>query len=82
MNTPDLIFPSFSFSNLTFLFGRPMLIAVLAVFFIFYVVYSSVLIYHWSTYGMKSREVVFAESLFYLVSVALFAVAGLSIFLY
>ncbi len=77
-----MIFPVLPNFEASFLIGKPMLIVVYVVFILLYVLLSAVLIYHWSEFGMKSREVIFAESLFTLVSVILLLVAGLSIFLY
>lgn len=75
----DLFLPAFNF---TFSLGLPFMISVYVVFLVLYVVYSAVLIYHWSSFGMKSPEVVFAESLFTIVSLALFALAGVSIYFF
>lgn len=74
-----LIMPSFNFS---FGLGKPFMVLVFAVFVIIYAIYSIVLFYHWSEYGMKSREVILAESLFTIVSLVLFLAVGVSVYFY
>lgn len=73
----SLIIPSF---GLNFGLSFTALVSVFIIFLMLYILYSSVLIYHWASYGMKSPEVVFAETLFSLVSIILFVIAGLSVF--
>lgn len=52
---------------------------VLVLFFIAYIIISAVLFYHWTSYGMRSAGILVGETLFTLVSVVLFVVAGLAI---
>ncbi len=82
MDNSSLIFPVIPTFESTFLVGTSTLVLIYIVFIMIYVVLSAVLIYHWSEFGMKSPEVVFAKSLFTLVSIILLSVAGLSIFYY
>lgn len=53
-----------------------------ALFLLFYSTVSGILIFHWRRYGMKNSVIVFAETLFLLVSglFAYMAVIGLSLF--
>jgi cytochrome b subunit of formate dehydrogenase len=74
------ILPDLKPINWSLLITQNTLIIILALFFIFYVIVSGVLMYHWSAYGMKSFGVIFSESLFIIVSIVLFIVASLSIF--
>ena len=52
---------------------------VLVLFFVVYLAVSAALFYHWSSYGMRSAGILMAESIFTLVSITLFTVAGLAI---
>jgi hypothetical protein len=72
-------FPNFPHIDMSTVVSTPVLMAVMALFFVFYFIVSSVLVYHWSAYGMRSVTVVVAEGVFVVVSIALFVVAGLSI---
>lgn len=75
-----LIIPSFPELNISFVLNIPVLLVILVLFFIFYSVITSVLVYHWRAYGMKSAGILAAESLFFAVSVILFVTAGVSLF--
>ncbi len=74
-----LVFPNIDLS--TFL-SRPILLAFLVLFLIFYLIISAILFYHWRAYGMKNKGVLFAESVFFAGSVILFVIAGVSLFYY
>jgi len=83
MDEPITIFPSFLSLpqiRLSLFINIPVLIIFFFIFFVFYAIISSVIVYHWSAYGMKSRGIIIAEALFFGVSFALFAVATLSLF--
>ena len=60
----------------------PVLLIILVIFFVAYVVLTSVLWYHWSKYGMGGHGIHVGQTLFLFVSVALFvlALAGLYYF--
>lgn len=75
-----LIVPSFPKLSLDYLLNVPVLMVILVLFLIFYSVVTSVLVYHWRAYGMKSKGILAAESLFFAVSVVLFVSAGVSLF--
>jgi hypothetical protein len=83
-NSPigSILVPSFSFFEGSFILGKPFMVVVLVIFFAMYAVYSSVLIYHWSSYGMKNPDIIFAETLFIMVSLSLFIISGTSLFFY
>lgn len=44
-----------------------------------YVIVSCVLVYHWRKYGMKSRLIPLAETIYFIVSIGLLVLAGLFI---
>lgn len=71
-----LIVPSFKNINFSVFLSRPILLIVLVLFFLVYSVLSSVIIYHWNAYGMKSYGILAMESLFLFVSLVLFVIAG------
>ena len=75
----DFIMPVFPHINLPLFINKPVLLGILALFFIVYSVITGVLMYHWSAYGMKSQGVLVAETFFLFVSVILFVIAGLGI---
>lgn len=60
----------------------PVLVGILAVFFILYMIVTGVLWYHWSKYGMHAQGILVGRLLFSIISVALFgmAVTGLILF--
>ncbi len=83
MQIPDiLLLPKFGKINIDSFINRPILMLVLLAYLAGYVVLTFILFYQWRTYGMKSRGVVVAETIFISVSVALFLLAGLSVTLY
>lgn len=54
---------------------------VLGFVFLIYAVLSCILVYHWRTYGMKSRLIIRAEITYFIVSLSLFCLAVLCIIL-
>lgn len=58
----------------------PILYIILGIFFLSYLVISTVLIYHWNTYGMRAQGVIVAEILYLFVSLILFSIAVLSLY--
>lgn len=50
-------------------------VPLLFLFTIFYLIASGILFYHWETYGMKNKSIVFANIVFLLVSLILFIFA-------
>ncbi len=85
MQIPDVLptsLPFLSSINFGVLINKPVMLGILGVFFVLYCVLSAVLVYHWAAYGMRSRGIIVAESLYFLVSIVLFVSAGLSIFYY
>lgn len=79
MINPQLITPSSINFNLFSYIDAQVLFVILGLFFIFYVVVSVALFYHWIKYGMNHSGVLLAETIFFLGSVVLFTVAILSI---
>ncbi|MFA7216797.1 MAG: hypothetical protein WC095_02350 [Candidatus Paceibacterota bacterium] len=53
---------------------------ILGIFFLGYLVVSTILIYHWNTYGMRAQGVIVAEILYLFVSLSLFSIAVLSLY--
>ena len=78
MDSSVISLPSLPSINFAVVVSSTVLLIVLGVFFIIYLIISSVLFYHWNAYGMGSRGIVFGESIFLIVSVCLFVVAFLS----
>lgn len=83
MDIPKYTPPDFFQSiNISFLTGRMVFFIILLVYAIFYLMVSSVLIYHWFKYGMKSSGIIVAQTLYIFVSVFLFAFAILALSIY
>jgi hypothetical protein len=80
MEMPTLPLPTLPHISLAFLFNVPVLVVILILFAIFYSIVSSVIVYHWHAYGMQSQGILVAESLYIIVTAALFVSAGLSLF--
>ena len=74
---PMIAFPQIKAS---LFINLPVLVIILSLFFIFYALVTSVLMYHWSSYGMRAPGIVVAESLYLLVSVILFVISGMSLY--
>ncbi|HEY4505228.1 MAG TPA: hypothetical protein VJG67_00855 [Candidatus Paceibacterota bacterium] len=79
MQSPLFSLPALPDIDLSLFINKPVFVAILVFFFVIYTIISSVLMYHWSSYGMRSAGVVIGETIFVLVSLALFTVAGLAI---
>jgi hypothetical protein len=76
MTSAQLTMPTLPFTIPTsWFFNVPVLLIVLAVFFVLYCIMTGVLWYHWSKYGMREHGVLVARTLFLFVSVILFCVA-------
>lgn len=85
MEVPNIFsdsFPMFNPVHLKVFINKPVLLGIFLIFFVIYFILSAVLFYHWHAYGMRSRGIVVAETLFFIVSIGLFVSAGLSIFYY
>lgn len=85
MNIPEVLpgnFPLFSSLHLQILINKPVMFVILGVFFVVYSIVSAVLFYHWHAYGMRSRGIIVAETVFTLVSLSLFSFSVLSILYY
>lgn len=80
MEFPRLSVPGFSWFDASFVINDVTLSIVFVLFFIVYLIISSILFYHWRAYGRKSHSILVAESLFVFVSGVLFVVAGLSVY--
>ncbi len=77
--------PTLSFSSsfkLDYIFNKPVLVIIFVIFLVAYIIVSGVLRYHWHNYGMRNAGIIFAQSLFFLVSIVLFVVMGLTILYY
>lgn len=75
-----LLLPPFPHIKASLFINHTILFGALFVFFIIYTGISSVLVYHWTSYGMRSPGVIFAETIYLFVSIVLFVVAGMSVF--
>ncbi len=77
--------PTFSLVSsfkIGYLINKPVLLIIFIIFFIAYAIVSGVLRYHWHNYGMRNAGIIFAQSLFFLVSIVLFVIMGLTIYYY
>lgn len=79
MELPVLSIPALPKLSFNFLASKPILLIVFVVFLILYSILSSVLLYHWSAYGMKSHGILVGKTLFLFVSFVLIVVSLLSI---
>ncbi len=79
MDSSQIIVPIMPKFSLPFLADIPFFHIILVIFFIVYFGISVALVYHWTEYGMHSVKVIFAEILYILVSVALFAVSFIAL---
>ena len=79
MQLPTLSLPAIPHLSVSVVINLPILIGVLVVFFIVYCAVSSVVMYHWYSYGMSSPGILVAETLFFLVTVVMFMVSGLAL---
>lgn len=80
MEIPTLTTSISSNLNLNSLVNKPILIFIAIAFFVVYLILSGILRYHWHNYGMRNAGILFAQSLFFLVSIVLFVVLGLTIY--
>ncbi len=74
-----LITPDFSKINFSVFVSKPILYLLLALFFIVYAILASILFFHWRAYGMRSKSILIAETLFLFVSLILFVTAGVTL---
>jgi hypothetical protein len=82
MELPTLAPNAFLDHPLAIILSTNALIGILFLFILSYIGISSILLYHWNAYGMKSNGIIFAQSLYLLVSVVLLIVSGLAIYYY
>lgn len=80
MELPSFSFPPILDIKLSLILNTTVLSALLIIFSVFYVVVTSILLYHWSAYGMKTRGIVLAESVFLSVTLVLFCTSIVSLF--
>ena len=76
----ELVMPVFPHISVSFFINTTVLLIILILFFIFYTIITSVLMYHWATYGMRSAGILVGETLFILISLILFGVSILSLY--
>ncbi len=79
LELPPLSLPSLPSIKASLIVNTPILTIILVVALIIYSIVSAILVYHWSSYGMRAASVLFAEALFLIVSVTLFVISGLAI---
>lgn len=72
----------FNFDFIELAVSRPALYLIFIVYFFLYAIVSAILFYHWANYGMKSPGIMVARSLFVFVSIVLFVICGISIYLF
>jgi hypothetical protein len=80
MELNPILVPKLFNIDLSFIINKPVLGIVFVLYFIFYLLISGVLFYHWHAYGMKSAGIMIARSLFIFVSIFLFVMSGLTIY--
>ncbi len=79
VTAPLLQIPSIPYISFSWIVHTPFLLIILGVFFVFYSIITSVLLYHWSMYGMHGSSILVARTLFLFVSFLLFLSAGMSL---
>ncbi len=82
MEIPILPITDMSSFKIFYLVNKPVLIFISVGFFVIYLIISGILKYHWHNYGMRNPGIIFAQSIFFLVSIILFVILGLSIHYY
>ncbi len=82
MEIPQLTLPSLPKIHFGVAATRPILYFVLIIFFVFYIIVSSVLMYHWTRYGMRSHGILVGKTLYIFVSAILFLISVLSLTYY
>lgn len=75
-----VVSPNFFNFDVGYIINKPVLFFLFLFYLVFYIAVSSVLIYHWSNYGMKSKGIVAARALFIFVSIFLLVVTGLTVY--
>ncbi len=55
--------------------SKPVIFGLLVLVLLAWIVMSVILVFHWKRYGMKERFIVIAESIYFLVSGLLIAIA-------
>ncbi len=80
MDYSSFVLPNVFTFHLGLIINKPVLMVLFGLYFVLYATVSAVLVYHWTSYGMRSRGIIVGESLFYFVSAVLFVTAGLSIY--
>ncbi len=81
-DVPLFTMPPLPHLKLSLFLNIPILLIGLVAFAFFYAVVTSVLVYHWRSYGMNSQGILVAETVYFFVSVVLFVTAGVSLFYY
>ena len=76
---PSLSMPGALHIDLSLLINLTVLTVIFVLFIVCYVILSSVLMYHWSAYGMRSHGILVSRFLFLFISVILFVIAGLAL---
>ncbi len=79
MTSSQFTIPSISNVSISFIENLPILLIIFVAFFTVYIIVSVILAYHWTQYGTHKGTIVFAETIFVLVSVGLFVVAFLAL---
>lgn len=82
MKIPIYTPPTLPNINLNILMTTPVLAIIFVLFLIIYIGITGVIIYHWSTYGMKSPGIILARTLYIVVSLSLFFTAFLGLTYY
>ena len=80
MEITTLSIPDLNTFRLDYVFNKPVLIIIAVIFFILYAIVTGVLKYHWNNYGMRNAGIIFAQGLFFMVSIVLFCLLGLTIY--
>jgi hypothetical protein len=77
-----LVVPKIGNLNIDLMVGKPILFGLFLIYSAIYFILTLILFYHWHAYGMKSAKIIFAESVFLLVSAFLFLVTAVSLSYY
>ena len=78
MQFPAITLPTVLIPHLALVLSPVILLGILILFGIFYLIISSILFYHWTSYGMGSHGIHVGEVMFVSVSVLVFLVAFLT----
>jgi len=79
MDLPQITIPYLSDMAIPFLTNIPILLIVFISFLVVYIIFSVILIYHWTAYGMHNGTILFAETVFTAVSLVLLIMAFLAL---